>query len=339
MAHDGPVPTCITRILCSSLACGPVSIWWHTTGQCPHALQESFAAQLHVDRCHRCCSSLVTSGQSTSGIHGQCPGVHACTALNLGWYAGLSAHPLVYIQVLRPKYQTIVTSLMLVSSSCNTYSTFISQFTTQLHGNKGIQAYCQPYLYGLPVVGPCIQCIAPPPPPPPTYSAHLIRVPFHRTPPPTPTHTHPLPTLPNFIGHPLGMLPSPQLIPPTLNLLPPPPPLIQNTTQDIAQLISHTSTSSAGASHTVHTAANLSSQHMVGHGLPPVSKKLADRILAGEFVDLAELPPAKGKVRPLQSPEGGVLFISAHDLLQQKRLIPDLATWVQCFSLYTAIIC
>ena len=120
------------------------------------------------------------------------------------------------------------------------------------------------------------------------------------------------------------MLPPPQLIPPTLNVLPPPPPLIQNTTQDIAQLISHTSTSSAGAQHTALTAANLSSQHMVGHGLPPVSKKLADRILAGEFVDLAELPPAKGKVRPLQSPEGGVLLVSAHDLLQQKRLIPDL---------------
>ena len=68
VAHDGPVPTCITRILCSSfldrypyggtrrasahmhyknplqLIFGPVSIWWHTTGQCPHALQESFAA-------------------------------------------------------------------------------------------------------------------------------------------------------------------------------------------------------------------------------------------------------------------------------------------------------
>ena len=75
VAHDGPVPTCITRILCSSfldrcpyggtrwasahmhyknplqLIFGPVSIWWHTMGQCPHALQESFAAQLHVDRC------------------------------------------------------------------------------------------------------------------------------------------------------------------------------------------------------------------------------------------------------------------------------------------------
>ena len=60
MAQDGPVPTLqesfaahlhvnrcpyggtrwasahITRILCSSLACEPVSIWWHTMGQCPH---------------------------------------------------------------------------------------------------------------------------------------------------------------------------------------------------------------------------------------------------------------------------------------------------------------
>ena len=138
------------------------------------------------------------------------------------------------------------------------------------------------------------------------------------------------------IGQPLGALPSPQCIPPTLNLLPPPPPLIQTTSHNIAQLLSNTSTPSAGAPS---TAANISAQHMVGHGLPPVSKKLADRIRAGEFIDLAELPPAKGKVRPIQSPEGGVLLVSAHDLLQQKRLIPDLATWVQCFSLYTAIVC
>ena len=78
---------------------------------------------------------------------------------------------------------------------------------------------------------------------------------------------------------------------------------------------------------------------MVSHGLLSVSKKLAHRILSGEFVDIAELPPAKGKVRPLQSLEGGVLLVSAHDLLSQKHLIPDLATWVQCFSLYTEIIC
>ena len=47
-------------------------------------------------------------------------------------------------------------------------------------------------------------------PPPPNYCAHLIRVPFHRTPSPLPpTHTPPLSTLPNSIGHPLGMLTSP----------------------------------------------------------------------------------------------------------------------------------
>ena len=133
----------------------------------------------------------------------------------------------------------------------------------------------------------------------------------------------------NSIGQqPLGALPSPQIIPPTLNLLPPPPSLIQSTSHNVSQLISNTS-----------TAANISSQHMVDHGLPPVSKKLADQICAGEFIDVAELPPAKGKVRPIQSPEGGVLLVNAHDLLQQKRLIPDLATWVQCFSLYTVIIC
>ena len=122
-----------------------------------------------------------------------------------------------------------------------------------------------------------------------------------------------------------------------MNLQPLPPPLIQITSHNIAQLLSNTSTPSAGAPS---TAANISSQHMVGHGLPPVSKKLADGIHAGEFIDLAELPPAKGKVRPIQSPEGGVLLVSAHDLLQQKRLIPDLATCMSAvFSLYTAIVC
>ena len=56
-------------------------------------------------------------------------------------------------------------------------------------------------------------------------------------------------------------------------------------------------------------------------------------------MDLADLAPAKGKVHPLSTPDGRVLLVHAQDLRQQKRLIPDLATWVQCFSLYTAIVC
>ena len=36
---------------------------------------------------------------------------------------------------------------------------------------------------------------------------------------------------------------------------------------------------------------------MLGMGLPPLPKKLVDKILAGEYVDFAELPPARGKAR------------------------------------------
>ena len=78
---------------------------------------------------------------------------------------------------------------------------------------------------------------------------------------------------------------------------------------------------------------------MSGHGFPPIPKKLADHILPGEFVDLADLPTAMGKVRPLSTPEGSMLLVHAQDYMQQKKLIPDLATWVQSFSLYTAVVC
>ena len=80
-------------------------------------------------------------------------------------------------------------------------------------------------------------------------------------------------------------------------------------------------------------------QFAIGHGFPPIPKRLAERILAGEFVDLTELPPAKGKIRPLSAPEGSVLLVHAQDLMQQKKLIPDIPTWVQCFSHYAAIVC
>jgi len=76
-----------------------------------------------------------------------------------------------------------------------------------------------------------------------------------------------------------------------------------------------------------------------GPGLPALPKKLVDRIQANEYIDFSELPPAKGKVRALnQSLEGQVILVQAEDLLQSKRLIPDLATWVQCFSLYTTVL-
>ena len=77
----------------------------------------------------------------------------------------------------------------------------------------------------------------------------------------------------------------------------------------------------------------------LGNGLPQLSKKLVERMLADEFIDLGELPPAKGRSRPPSVPEGTVVLLHAHDLSKQKRLIPDFATWAQCFAVYTMVLC
>ena len=78
---------------------------------------------------------------------------------------------------------------------------------------------------------------------------------------------------------------------------------------------------------------------ILGTGLPALSKKLVSRILNNEYIDFAELPPAKGKSRMLpHSLEGQVIVVQAANLLQTRKIIPDLATWVQCFSLYVAAI-
>ena len=63
------------------------------------------------------------------------------------------------------------------------------------------------------------------------------------------------------------------------------------------------------------------------------------RIEAGEYVDFNDLPSAKGKGRPLSQPmEGQVVVVQAADLVQSRRLIPDIATWIQCFGLYAAVV-
>ena len=76
---------------------------------------------------------------------------------------------------------------------------------------------------------------------------------------------------------------------------------------------------------------------VTGVGLPALPSKLVMKILANDYVDFAELPPAKGRGRPVpQSLDGQIIVVQAADLLQTRKLIPDLATWVQCFSIYVA---
>ena len=87
------------------------------------------------------------------------------------------------------------------------------------------------------------------------------------------------------------------------------------------------------------TKQSTSTMVMLGVGLPALHKKHVDKIEAGEYIDFTELPPARGKSRSiLPAVEGQVLVVQAVDLLQSRRVIPDLATWLQCFAIYAAVI-
>lgn len=78
---------------------------------------------------------------------------------------------------------------------------------------------------------------------------------------------------------------------------------------------------------------------VVGTGLPALPKKFIEKIRGREYVDFADMPPAKGKSRPLsQALDGQVLVVQAADLLQTRKLIPDLSVWTQCFALYVAVL-
>ena len=98
---------------------------------------------------------------------------------------------------------------------------------------------------------------------------------------------------------------------------------------------------SSSAETTPHPIATLKppSTVMLGTWLPSLPRKLIDKILAGEYVDFAELPPARGKARAVpQALEGRIVVVQAADLLQSRRAIPDLATWMQCYATFTAVI-
>ena len=77
----------------------------------------------------------------------------------------------------------------------------------------------------------------------------------------------------------------------------------------------------------------------LGAGLPPIPKRLVDKIQANEYIDFTELPPARGKGR-VSAPQndGQIVVVQAADLLQARKVIPDMATWSQCFALYVAVL-
>ena len=95
----------------------------------------------------------------------------------------------------------------------------------------------------------------------------------------------------------------------------------------------------AAVNEALKTGKGPSAKIIVAPGIPAVKKCLIDSIITGECIDLTELPPAKGRSKQFSGVlEGQVVLIHASDYFQAKRLLPDVATWIQCFSIYTAIV-
>ena len=73
---------------------------------------------------------------------------------------------------------------------------------------------------------------------------------------------------------------------------------------------------------------------ILSEALPVVPAKLVKRILRGEYVDMAELLKDNMEVarrRAVSEAEEGRVRINRHE-------IPDMLSWLQCFSLYTAVV-
>ena len=76
----------------------------------------------------------------------------------------------------------------------------------------------------------------------------------------------------------------------------------------------------------------------IGDGLPAIPERLFQRIGDGDYIDFAELPPAKGKPKTLPAQlDGFPILIPLQEATgDSRKLIADFPSWVQCFSVYTA---
>ena len=90
---------------------------------------------------------------------------------------------------------------------------------------------------------------------------------------------------------------------------------MQSHKEQISKLIGQLEGGEATADSTSHALPLFS----LGFGLSAVPKKLVAKILANEYIDFTDLPPAKGKSRPVpHSFEGQVVVVQAADLLQAR---------------------
>ena len=78
---------------------------------------------------------------------------------------------------------------------------------------------------------------------------------------------------------------------------------------------------------------------IIAPGIPAIKKWLATSILADEFIDLTKKAPAKGRSKPLnRGLEGQIVLLHAAEYFQAKRLIPDMASWLQCYAIFMVVV-
>lgn len=63
-------------------------------------------------------------------------------------------------------------------------------------------------------------------------------------------------------------------------------------------------------------------------------KRIHDKMVAEEYIDLADLPPTWVLPKEPSITYGNIWLIQLVELARsQKRLIPDISTWVQCYAI------
>ena len=130
--------------------------------------------------------------------------------------------------------------------------------------------------------------------------------------------------LPSWLGAQLGKLPAAEQL----------EELQEFQNQTAQQEREKAGTNNQPKAMTAATKQSTSTMVMLGVGLPVLPKKLVEKIEAGEYINFTELPSARGKSRSiLPAVEDQVLVMQAVDLLQSRRVISDLATWLQCFAI------
>ena len=78
----------------------------------------------------------------------------------------------------------------------------------------------------------------------------------------------------------------------------------------------------------------------IGDGLPTIPKKLHDRMLQWEFIDLSELRPVGPleSIKQEQETQNYILGPGFKVAKAKNRQIEDISTWLQCFGVYVAVL-